>query len=468
MKRAGYLKNAAVLTVGGFAAKAIGALYRIPLMGLIGGYGMGLYQMAYPLFCVLLTFSSTGIPSAFSRLIAQETARGTEDGGTVRAALSLFALLGLTGTLVMCLLSPLMSALQGEDALEACYFALAPSVLLCALIAVFRGYFQGKNRMEPTASSEIVEQLVKTAVGLACACFFRGVQAVIFALFAVTASELAALVYLWARYRGERRVCLPVRRPPAPILPAVLPVMAATSLLPLSQTLDSVLVVRLLSRHTARAVALYGIFSGGVLALVNLPATLSYGLAAAIVPAVASARGEEGRRRAMFALLATVCLSLPCAVVLYAFAAPISAALYPSLGDDAALLASLLRMSAVSAVTLSCVDTLAACLTGMGRAKYAAAGMAAAVAVKATLQLLLVGNPRFSIYGAAIAANVCYPVAFFFDLVYTVKKPKERHYDHSCKSRDGARRLDRAGRAGGAGGGRDARAHRRNSLGADA
>lgn len=129
----------ALLTAGSFLAKGLGALYRIPLTNLLGGYGAGLYQMAYPFFCVLLTFSSAGIPNAFSRMIARETALGRENGGTVRVALKLFALLGLAGTALMCLFAPFMCGLQGDNNLLRCYFALAPSVFLVALIAVLRG-----------------------------------------------------------------------------------------------------------------------------------------------------------------------------------------------------------------------------------------------------------------------------------------------------------------------------------------
>ncbi len=166
MKHGNFLKSVAIISLGGFVAKGIGALYRIPLVGLLGGYGMGLYQMAYPLFCVLLTFSSAGIPSAFSRMIAKETAQGVRTSDTVKTALALFALLGLCGAALMCLFAPYMSGMQGDGNLRACYYALAPSVFFVALIAVLRGYFQGKNNMAPTALSEIVEQLVKACAGL--------------------------------------------------------------------------------------------------------------------------------------------------------------------------------------------------------------------------------------------------------------------------------------------------------------
>ena len=475
MERSNYLKSAAVLSVGGIIAKGIGAFYRIPLANLLGGYGMGLYQMAYPLFCVLLTFSSAGIPSALARMVAEETARGRSGEKLLKTALRLFAILGLCGTALMCLFAPRMSALQGDGRLSLCYFMLAPSVFFVALIAVFRGWFQGKSDMRPTAVSEIVEQLVKAAAGLYFATRFASEPALATAwcLLAVTLSELAALIYLIVRSRGETRVrTLTARRTAGTeILFAALPVMAATSLLPLSQTVDSILIVRLLSGHTPHAVSLYGLFAGSALSLVNLPATACYGLAAASVPSVSRcfARGEqeEGKKRALYALCVTLLLSLPCALGLFFFAGRITALLFPALSEaDARMLAALLRLLSVSAVTVAGVDTLAACLTGMGRAKWAALSMLVAVLVKFALQRALVGIPRISVGGAAIAANACYLVAFFLDLFYTVKKKKrQEEYDHDRESRRRERRYQPESAARAEGGGRSARTQRVAGVG---
>lgn len=474
MKHSAFLRSAAVLSAGGIVAKGIGALYRIPLSNLLGGYGIGLYQMAYPLFCLLLTFSSSGVPTALSRIVARETARGGSGTETLKSAFKLFALVGLCGTALMCLFAPHMSKLQGDGGLLFCYFALAPSVFFVSLIAVLRGWFQGKNDMTPTAVSEIAEQLFKAGFGLFFATRFANEpqKAVAYALFSVTLSELFALTLLLLRLAGtpKTRFLCARRVYGGEILFSALPVMAATMLLPLSQTVDSVVLVRLLGGK-ADAVSLYGLFSGGALPLVSLPATLCYGLAAAAVPsvsrAVALGDAEEGKRRAVSALLFTLCLSVPCALGLFLFARPVVSLLYASLpAAEEAILVRLLKLVSLSAVTLAGVDTLAACLVGMGRAKRAALSMFLAVIFKFALQWALV--PRFSAEGAAIAANGCYLVAFFLDLFYTVKKPKERANDlrRELGRRDGGSDPQREERA--VVGGRSARADERNSLRADA
>ena len=473
-----FLKNAAVVSLGGLAAKAIGVVYRIPLANMLGGYGAGLYQMAYPLFYLMLTFSSVGIPAVVARAVAAECAAGRSGQSVLRAALKLFAFLGLGGAAMLGALALPVSALQGERALAQCYLALAPAVLFVALIAVLRGYWQGRGVMSPTALSEVVEQGVKVGAGLLFAARFPHdpVSAARGALFAVTVSEAVALLFLLLFPREKERFLRVRRTETGTLLFAALPVMASAALLPLSQMLDSVLIVRLLARHTSRAVSLYGLFAGSALSLVNLPATLCSGLAAASVPSIAACfaggEREKGRERAMTALLLCLGLALPCAVVLFAFAPLAVRLLYPALpAGDAALLVRLLRLSSVSAATLAAVDLLAACLTAMGLAKRAALSMLLAVLVKAGLQLLLVGNASYGILGAAVAANGCYLVAFFLDLFYTVKDKKsqkrmgQHDHDHRSRGREGGRDEARARRA--REGGPRPRAHGGASVGTE-
>ena len=64
------IKGALALGVGTFIAKLLGAVYRVPLTNLLGGTGLGLYQMIFPVYAVLLDFSGAGVPSAMSQLIS--------------------------------------------------------------------------------------------------------------------------------------------------------------------------------------------------------------------------------------------------------------------------------------------------------------------------------------------------------------------------------------------------------------
>lgn len=435
-----FLKGAVIISVGGFIAKLLGALYRIPLTNILGGEGMGVYQMVYPLYCLLLTVSATGIPAGLAREISHARARGNESRvrGVFLRSLALFSALGLLGFLAMFALAPVMSGIQGAPAAKASYWMLAPSVFFVSVISCFRGYFQGGSNFTPTAVSEITEQAVKVGLGLYFAYRYRGdiATAVSYTLFAVTLSEIAALLFMLAYYYfAGRSEIKPLYRIGAQnvksgaVLRLTVPVTLASAILPLSNILDSILIVHLLSRYAGNATALYGLYSGGANTVINLPVSVCYGLAAAIVPVVASlyavGRRGEAEKKASFALKCTLFVAVPSAVFLLVYAEPTARFIFRSVvGEEGAAMVRLIRFMSLSAIFLSCVQTLSACLTGMGKPRVSAAAMAIAVTVKLGLEAVLLRFPSVSIAGAALAAGACYLVALVIEILYILRDKK--------------------------------------------
>ncbi len=443
------LKGAAWIATGGFVAKLLGALYRIPLTNLIGGHGMGLYQLVYPMYCLLLTVSATGIPASISKLTAERIGKGDPTQPLFQTAMRLFLIIGGVGSVLMVCIAPMLSKAQGSEEVLWGYYTLAPSVFLVSAISVFRGYFQGKNKMSPTAFSEIIEQLVKVGVGL----FFvyklkeNISKAVVFLLLSVSISELVALLFMWFLYvRNKRRENKELHQNPAPneqekdggryatntasvsmknILKLSIPVTFNSMLLPLSALLDSVIAPRLLGAYAQDAVALFGLFAGGAVTIINLPVSVCYGIAAASVPVVAST--EKPRKKWIFSLFITIVVALPSAIGLYLFAEPAAKIIFRSLLEEELItLTKLVKIFSVSALTLSCVQTLSACLTAQGKPQYAALSMLVAVAVKTVTYVFLLQKPDVSIFGMAHATNIGYLVAFFFDLLYNLRVSKKR------------------------------------------
>ena len=424
------LKGAATIAVGGLVAKVIGAVYRIPLTNLVGGEGIGLYQLVYPFYCLLLTVSATGIPSSIAALTARKCAAGEDVKPLFRTCMRLFLTIGAVLTVVMVGMAALLAKAQGEIRLTSGYYALAPSVFLVSAISVFRGYFQGQNKMFPTACSEIIEQVVKVGVGLCAAYYFRAdvYQAVTALLLAVTVSEAVACLFLWIRFH---RIPAPIKSPKKGervgafgILRLSIPVTLSACFIPLFGLLDSVLIVRLLNAYEENAVALYGLFSGGAVTVINLPVSVCYGVAAASVPNLSAAvnRGERGRKNLLYALGVTFAVSLLAAVGIYYFADRAVGILFRSLsGGEKQTLVRLVKLFAVSAITLSCTQTLSACLTALGKPTRAAVAMLLGMLVKTALNILLLRKPEYGIYGAALAASGGYAVAFLFDALFAFR-----------------------------------------------
>ena len=458
-KKRSFLKGAALIAAGGLLAKIIGALYRIPLTNLIGGHGIGLYQLVYPVYCLLLTVSATGIPSSIAKLTAEKLGRGESDKPLFKTALCLFLWIGLIGALLMVALAPLLASLQGSREVMGGYFTLAPSVLLVSAISVLRGWFQGRNDMFPTAISEVIEQAVKVGFGLFFAYIFKEdiPKAVVFLLLSVSISELVALFVMSALYKlsparkekGKDGGRVAVKA----ILHTSIPVTLSALLIPFSTLIDSVLAVRLLGVYAADPVALYGLFSGGAVTVINLPVSVCYGIAAASIPAVATAKAqaETGtqadeqtgktisvRKKIFFSLGITIFVSVPAAFGLYYFADPVSRMIFRSLkGEELQTLIALIKTFSLSAFTLSCTQTLSACLTAQGKPQCAAISMAIAMTIKTAVYAVLLKNQEISVFGLAYATNIGYLVAFLLNFVYNLKVSKRVR----SKANDNGNRL---------------------------
>ena len=71
MKKSSFVLSAIILAFGGFFAKAIGALYKIPLTNILGTSGMGIYYLIFPIYSLIITISSNGLSVALSTEVAK-------------------------------------------------------------------------------------------------------------------------------------------------------------------------------------------------------------------------------------------------------------------------------------------------------------------------------------------------------------------------------------------------------------
>lgn len=382
--------------------------------------------MVYPLYCILLTVSASGIPTGIARLISSGRS------GAERSAFRLYGAIGVIGTLAMFMLSQPLAAIQGESAVKLCCMALCPSVFFVSVLSIVRGYFQGLGNMYPTAVTEVSEQVVKVALGCALAYMFRKnlALAVASTLFAVTVSEAFAclLAVLWYFRRKKKR---PLFRERAVSFSAIaaytIPLTLTAIALPASQLAESVISVRLLRALGENATALYGVYSGCAVTIINLPVSVAYGLAAASVPQI-TPMAESGdihgaKSRAYRAILITFAISLPAAVALFIFAPLASDLIFRSLEQSQrSLLIKLVRIMSVNAVTLSLVQTSSACLTSLGRPILSTATQWISCALRVILTAALIKFTPLSICGAAISANCCYLVATLINFWYIIRE----------------------------------------------
>ena len=429
------IRGAFSLGAGAFVAKLLGALYRVPLTNLIGGFGLGLYQMVFPVYALLLDFSGAGVPSALSKIISS----GGEDDKHDRAhsylisSIKTFLVFGIVGTLIMAVFAKPLARFQGNKDAFYGYLFLSPAILLVSIISCFRGYFQGLMSMTPTAVSQIIEQAVKLALGLFfVSLFVKNIPfAVAGATFAITLSELTALIYLYATYlKNKKKLSLKFafnknafKSQSKTIIKTAVPITLIGIMIPLSQVVDSFLIVNVLGAYRTDATALYGLLSGVVSTVINLPVSICYGVAMVAIPAVSACKTETDKNKnAVRTLFLTAAFAIPCVIFLAIFSRFTVGLLFGGLSPMEKITATnLLKISAPTVLLLSVVQTSNAILIGKGKLYQPVISLGIGVAVKVVLNLLLLSIPEINIFGGAVAVIACYFTVCLINLIMIFK-----------------------------------------------
>ena len=463
------MRGAGALAACSLVGKALGALYRLPLVSIIGDEGTGVYQLATAVYALFFTLACGGLPVAVSRFVAAD--HETERLASIIVWIS--GAIGLVFGAVFAALSPLFAAVQGNSAAAAAYLAVAPALVFATVLSGLRGYFQGKGNLLPTSLSQLVEQAVKLFVGLWLARVFasRGAASgAVGALLGVSVSEIVAsgAVALFFAIKPQKTtkkqlkvaehtenllasspleaatdVAIdgyglnnktankkqnPPRRTPSKsevksvakaIIATTVPITLGALVMPLTGVADSLTVVNILSARglsAAEATACYGLL-GAVNTLVNLPVTISYAFAVALLPKVAGAKtAAEADGEIRFTTRFALIFSAFCSAFYVIFARDIIAFLYPSLSPrSASLTVTLLRAEAPAVMYSSLLGVATAALQGSGKSGAAARNLAIGGAIKVAVSVILL---RFTgAVGASAGTVACYAATLVLDLI---------------------------------------------------
>ncbi len=425
-KKKSFLKGAGVLALFGVIAKLIGGLYRIPLTNILGAEGMGFYQLVFPVYALLLALTSTAIPGMLARQISRD-ARGDYGYAVFHKAVKLLAVVGITVTAFLMLISRPLSTLQGKEEMFIGYIVVAPSIFFVAIMSTFRGWFNARLEMLPTALSIVTEQAIKFGAGLALAVILRPYGLIAMtsgALLGVTVSEAASLAIIASMYfaKGHRLTRPALKIPSLALFASSIPFTLGGMILPFTAFLDSILIVNLLRRRMPAAVAIgeYGIFTGSVGSIVSFPVVLTISLAVAVIPVIAARKERRDingiKDSGSLTMKLALAVALPSAIGLMMLSKSVVTILYPALTQgERAVAERLLIISAVGIPFLALMQIYNSMLQALDKSNTTARNIAVAGAVKIAGNVILI--PIIGITGGAVATVLCYISGFVLNLI---------------------------------------------------
>lgn len=429
-----FVKGAAILGVAGLLVQVMGAVFRIPLGNIIGQEGMGYFQTAYPLYVFLLVFSTNGAPAAISKMASERIALGQhrEAHRVFKLSFILMLVLGIVAFAIVFVFAKPLVVMFGNEGAYLAMVAISPALLFVPIMAVFRGYFQGLQEMEPTATSQLVEQAVRVAVGLTLAIVLlpKGMEiAAAGATFGTSVGPIAGVLLLVIIYFYKRKRLKGLidgdtdkgRESGRSILSTLakiaIPITIGVSILPIMNIADVAITMQRLQDTgilEKEANNLYSLLTGFAGPVINIPMALALSIALSMVPAIAAANSVKDYNfldiNIKLGLRMAMIIGVPCTFGLMSLAEPIMLLLYPLQASAATESASCLFYLSIGVIFLAIAQTMAGVLQGLGRPGIAVMSLVAGLVVKCIGTYVLVGIPSLNITGAAIASSIAYIV----------------------------------------------------------
>ena len=439
-----FISGAAILAVGSLIAKFLGMFFKIPVTNILGKYGYGLYEYAYPIYNTCLAISTTGLPIAVSKMVSEKMS-GEDYFSAYRVfsvSIKAITILGAVISLTMFLSADLLIKIFGwpQDAYYS-IVSLSVAPFFVSMVSTYRGFFQGMQKMTYPSVSQVFDQVGRVGFGLLLAYTLTNAYGVAYgaagATFGATAGSIFSLLYLSTSFFRMKKTHLPLitttQRGRAPenakvilkgILMMAIPVILGSFVNTIMDLINGATIPNIFATigyTPEETTSIFGLL-GASNTLTNVPLVIGSSLSASIVPFIsrAIAKGEHKdviRNQVSLALRTSFYVSLPCAIGLSVLAEPIFALIFPNVIEGAGLM----KYSALVVIFTIAASNLQAILQGSGHFYKVLSTVAASAVIKVVANLLLVRIPELNIYGAIMATMISTVSLFTMNLLMVRK-----------------------------------------------
>jgi len=438
-KNSNFIVQGGILAAAGIVTRIIGMIYRIPVTNIIGDKGNGYYASAFYVYNIMLLISSYSLPLAISKVVSARLSKNQYKNASrvFRGGLIFASMTGGAVCLLVFFFADFFANFLREPLSAIALRIFAPTLLIVAIMGVFRGYFQGYGTMVPTAVSQIIEQIINAIVSIvaAGALFSYGkrvsallrnedlsyaygaagstlgtsIGAFIALLFLVVLFLLSSAQMRRLRLEDSTKYREGYGDVMKVILLTVFPVILSTAIYNINDILDNYIFNRIMTLKGLglEKTAIWGIYTGKAKLLLNVPIALSNSISASAVPALAACVAADNirgaRKRVSAAMRFTMILAFPCAVGLFVLAEPIIAMLFHG---DPAMAANMLRAGAVMVIFYSMSTLENGMLQGMDRMKVPVFNAAISLIIHIVVLVLLMDKAGLGIYAVIISSIV--------------------------------------------------------------
>ena len=424
-----FVQGAAILMAANAVSKILGAVLKIPLTYIIHEEGMAVYNTAFSVYAMLLSFVVSGIPFAISKLTAVEIARNNKGGAKAIVNTSSLMLLGIgcIGTLIMWFGADFLAVAMKEERAATAIRAVAPAVMLVALGEGAKSGFQGEGNMLPTAISQCIEAFIKLGAGFmfaVCLIQYGSDKSAAGAISGVTAGELAAACMLVGTYYFTHRKIKSERGKNGEYTKVIAQTAMPVILMAITTSAISVIDTSLIRTGLLRAGLtsgearyLYGAYSGYAMTVLNLPAGLLATLGVSIIPAISGAVAVGNSERVKKLTRNGVGICCICGLLASASVAVFGDLMLKILFQNTAS-SLMLKMAAPSVFFICMMQFSGSVLQAMGYTGRVFISSLVVGIIKLLSAIFLISIPEINIYGAAIGSDVAFMIGMIMNFIF--------------------------------------------------
>ena len=292
-------KTVALITVFSILTRIAGFLFRVYLSRTIGAEALGVYQVAFSVFIVLLTVVSSGLPFIISRMTAKYSVKHEKKkkGQLVTTALIVSGIISVALCGIIFLFKNLFAGIFTDRGCIEILIALLPAVIFSSVYSVFRGALWGENNYFALCISEFYEQVVRIFI---CVLLLVPGMSILDSAVSVGWSLTIACLFsavfvtlLYFYYGGTLKKPSKIYKK---LIKESVPITGVRIAGSLIQPLVAIIIpLRLVAigYTNAQAMSLYGVAVGMTLPLLFVPGMLVGSLSTALVPEISSALSKN-------------------------------------------------------------------------------------------------------------------------------------------------------------------------------
>lgn len=430
------------LVISQILIKVFGVIYSVYITNKtgFGDEGNAIYMSGYQIYALLLTVSSIGVPNAISKLISEKKSQKDliNRERIFKIALFLFAIVGSIGTCLLFMFSKQIA----EKILEIpeaglSLMALAPAIFFVSINSVFRGYFNGINKIKITAKVQFIEQVLKsifTIIFVEIISKLSNYNTEIMAAsanFATTVATCFSLVYISKEYFKQINIyeekIIYSRERIIHIIKNVLcisvPMTLNAILSSLGKNIDSVTIVRILKNIIGEELAIrkYGIISSKIDILVSMPLSFNASISTALIPEISRRKASNDIdgvvNKIKLSLLITLILGIPYCFGVYTYSKEIFEILFPNANDGYMLL----KLASFGIIFSMLTQTINSILQGLGNNQIPVFASLIGIVFKILSNIYLIRIEGIYEKGAIIG-NILSSFCSFIIVYMTLKK----------------------------------------------